>query len=228
MIDERAFTTRHAYLTLLGLLASLGCRSSVPLATTALASIGCWLWQQRALFRTHGFGIANAITSVRLVSLVVLAGLFDAHQPLPGAWLAFAIFSLDGLDGYLARRTHTVTQLGALYDAEVDANFTLLLTLGLFQLDNAGVWVLIGGLLRYAYVVALHLTRTPSAEAPRTRLGRYGFGLSVSGYTLSLWPAAAAATLLSGLATALLCYSFAYSFRASFGPAQRSELIEQD
>lgn len=218
MTVGRAFSTRHAGVTLVGLLLSALCRSSLPLALASVASFGHWLWRERSFFRSTGFGPGNLITSVRLLGLVLLAQLLDARQALAAAALAFTLFGLDGLDGYLARRTQTASDLGGLYDAEVDANFVLLLTWGVFSLSDAGAWVLLGGLLRYAYVLALWLAPGRAAEAPRTRLGRYVFSLSVSAYALSLWPFADSGSLLSGLATGLLCYSFARSFRASFMP----------
>jgi hypothetical protein len=108
-----------------------------------------------------------------------------------------------------------------LYDAEVDGTFITLLTWSVFQLGHTGGWVLIGGVLRFVYVLSLFFTGVPEAHAPRTTLGRYVFGLSVGGYTLSLWPFESAAGVLSSLATGLLCYSFAGSFRWTFAPSRR-------
>lgn len=218
MTYGRAFSTRHACVTLFGLALSAVCGSSLPLSLLASASFSYWLWQERAFLRDAGFGAANLVTSMRLLGLSLLAALIDARLPLRAACVAVAIFALDGVDGFLARRSGKATRLGALYDAEVDANFTLLLTWGVFVLGRAGGWVLLGGLLRYLYVLSLYVARVRGAEAPRTRLGRYVFALSVGAYTASLWPLAAVGGLLSALATALLCYSFARSFRASFAP----------
>ena len=48
-------------------------------------------------------------------------------------------------------------------------------------------------------------------------LGRYVFGLSIGGYTLSLWPfSGVGALVLCATATALLCYSFSRSFLWTF------------
>jgi phosphatidylglycerophosphate synthase len=223
MNANRDFSTRHAFIMVAAVAASALSAACWPLALTALGSFALWLWERRASFRGTGFGAANWITSLRLLSLLVLAALIDAEQPLMASALAWTIFCLDWLDGYVARRNHTESSFGALYDSEVDACFTMLLTWAVFQLGQAGVWVLVGGLLRYAYVLALYFTRVREAEAPRTRLGRYVFGLSVGGYTLSLWPLSGVLALLfSGLATALLCYSFSRSFHWTFAPSKRS------
>jgi phosphatidylglycerophosphate synthase len=217
-MNALSFSTRHAFVMLAGVAISAANGSALPLALAALGSFGVWLFESRASFARTGFGSANWITSVRLVSLLLFALLIDAHQPLAASALAWAVFCLDGLDGFLARRTRTESSFGALYDAEVDASFSMLLTWSLFQLGHAGAWVLIGGLLRFVYVLSLYATRVSEVEAPRTTLGRYVFGLSVGGYTLSLWPFAGAGFALSGLATLLLCYSFARSFHWTFSP----------
>ncbi|HET8940149.1 MAG TPA: CDP-alcohol phosphatidyltransferase family protein [Polyangiales bacterium] len=218
MNGNLAFSTRHAFVMLAGVALSALCQSSMPLALSALGSFSIWLFQQRASFQTTGFGAANTITSLRLIGLVALAALVDASLPLWASALAWLIFCLDGLDGFVARRAQTDSSFGALFDAEVDASFNMLLTWSVFQLGHAGAWVLIGGVLRFVYVLSLYFTRVSEIEAPRTTLGRYVFALSVGGYTLSLWPFASAGVLLSGLATALLCYSFSRSFRWTFAP----------
>jgi phosphatidylglycerophosphate synthase len=216
------FSTRHAFVMLGGLALSALCKSATPLALSALGSFAIWLFQERGSFEANGFGAANIVTSLRLLSLVALAELVDAGLPLWASALAWLVFCLDGLDGYLARRAHTASSFGALYDSEVDASFSILLTWSVYQLGHAGAWVLIGGLLRFVYVLSLYFTRVSETEAPRTTLGRYVFGLSASGYMLSLWPFASLGVLLSGLATALLCYSFSRSFRWTFAPRPRS------
>lgn len=218
----RAFSVRHAVCMLAGLSLAFASGSGAPLALAALGSFAVWLWQERqALQASGGFGAANSVTSLRVLSLLALALALDARSPLAAALVGVSIFSLDGLDGFVARRTQHATPLGAFYDAEADASFTMLLTWGVYQQGGAGAWVLVGGLLRYAYVLSLHCARIEGAEAPRTRLGRYVFGLSVSGYMLSLWPLAELAWLLSGAATGLLLYSFSRSFRASFAGTPR-------
>ena len=204
MSGPRRFSVRHAWSMLAGL------------ALTALGSFAHWLLRSRVAFRASGFGWANWITSVRLVSLLAFAALIDAQRSLWASLVAWTVFGLDGLDGLVARRTRSQSEFGALFDAEVDASFTLLLTWSVFQLGHAGAWVLIGGLLRYGYVLALSLTRLRAVEAPRSALGRYVFALSVGGYTLSLWPFAAAGPALSAVVTLCLCYSFSRSFVWTF------------
>ena len=59
---------------------------------------------------------------------------------------------LDAVDGWVARRTGTMTELGARFDMEVDA--FLLLVLSAYVAPILGLWVLAIGLMRYVFVAA--------------------------------------------------------------------------
>jgi phosphatidylglycerophosphate synthase len=59
---------------------------------------------------------------------------------------------LDGVDGWVARRTGTASEFGARFDMEVDA--FLLLILSAYVARTAGLWVLAIGVMRYAFVAA--------------------------------------------------------------------------
>jgi phosphatidylglycerophosphate synthase len=66
--------------------------------------------------------------------------------------LASAALALDAVDGKVARRTGTVTAVGARFDMEVDA--FLVLVLALYDVRLLGGWVLLIGLARYLLVAA--------------------------------------------------------------------------
>jgi phosphatidylglycerophosphate synthase len=61
---------------------------------------------------------------------------------------------LDGVDGQLARRRGEASEFGARFDMETDALLVLALAALAWRWDRAGAWVLLSGLLRYAFVVA--------------------------------------------------------------------------
>ncbi len=103
------------------------------------------------------FGIANTITLLRLGIAALFAGLLGPTEPMPNlAWLLAALAAvallLDGVDGWLARRSGTQSAFGARFDMEVDAFFILILAALAWQFDKAGVWVLLSGALRYGFV----------------------------------------------------------------------------
>ena len=62
--------------------------------------------------------------------------------------LAVVALVLDGVDGWVARRTGTVSGLGARFDMEVDA--FLILVLSVYVARSVGPWVLAIGAARYA------------------------------------------------------------------------------
>jgi phosphatidylglycerophosphate synthase len=109
-----------------------------------------------------GFGPPNQITTLRalLVSLVAAAigepGAVVGAPATPLTWLivvcASVGASLDGLDGWLARRFGRSTAFGARYDMEVDALLVLVLSVLAWQFDKAGAWIVTAGLLRYLFV----------------------------------------------------------------------------
>lgn len=107
--------------------------------------------------RSERFGAANAVTATRsmlvgVVTAMVVASFWgEASAALFVSIVAVAL-ALDGVDGYVARRTGSESELGARFDMEVDA--FLLLVLSVYVAPFVGWWVLIIGLLRYGFVAA--------------------------------------------------------------------------
>lgn len=102
-------------------------------------------------------GPADLVTLARaglaggVAALVVDALAGGGSIPALVALAAFALV-LDGVDGWLARRTGTASELGARFDMEVDA--FLILTLSVLVASTVAPWALAIGLARYAYVSA--------------------------------------------------------------------------
>lgn len=106
---------------------------------------------------TTRFGWGNAATATRstLVGLVTALVFTSFGSPIALPLLitlASLALALDAVDGWLARRTHGESALGARFDMEVDA--FLLLVLSAYVATTLGWWVLAIGLLRYVFVVA--------------------------------------------------------------------------
>lgn len=116
-------------------------------------------------------GLANGVTLFRAILTSLLAGLsweLASNTESDAGVLPFAIAVLalvtDGLDGWIARRSNTMSDFGARFDMEVDALLILVLSVLCFVLGKAGVWILASGLLRYAFVLAG--TIWPALTAP--------------------------------------------------------------
>src|SRR5436190_23962284 len=104
------------------------------------------------------FGIANCITAVRAVLVVLAATVIGRPPTPPAAWfvagMAIAATVLDGVDGWAARRFGQSSAFGARFDMEVDALLIMALSVLAWRYGKAGAWVLASGLLRYVFVVA--------------------------------------------------------------------------
>jgi phosphatidylglycerophosphate synthase len=102
------------------------------------------------------FGAANSITLVRVALITGVAGFIGEPASDRIAWLAVIAVSvaavLDGVDGWLARRSGRISAFGARFDMETDAALILVLSVLVWQHGKAGVWVLACGLMRYTFV----------------------------------------------------------------------------
>jgi len=128
------------------------------------------------------------------------------------------IFCLDGVDGWLARRGPGSSSFGATFDMETDALLVLVAGLKLQTSGRLGVWILLPGLLRYLYAVAISLLPASHGEAPRSKLARFVFAIVIVSFVMSLWPVHPLHSWVAALATILLVVSFARSAFWSFRP----------
>lgn len=118
---------------------------------------GVLLFRGLARTRARQFGAANAVTSVRSGLVGVVTGLVAVSfvTPVPPLLLVAIVVPtlvLDGVDGWVARRTASASELGGRFDMEVDA--FLLLVLSVSAAVVVGPWVLMIGVMRYAFVLA--------------------------------------------------------------------------
>ena len=134
-------------------------------ATYPLKAAACFAALMAAVVRVAGgqhpyprFGSANAVTAIRAILAALVAGLIGQPAAPALAWFAIGITvfaaMLDGLDGWLARRTRMTSEFGARLDMETDALLILVLSVLVWQHGKAGVWVLLCGLMRYGFVAA--------------------------------------------------------------------------
>ena len=112
-------------------------------------------------------GPANRVTLLRavLVGGVAALAVLDVPDRVPVlVALAVTALALDGVDGWVARRTGTSSAFGARFDMEVDA--FLILVLSLVVAPSAGWWVVLIGAARYLFVAAKWPLRWLRGEAP--------------------------------------------------------------
>jgi phosphatidylglycerophosphate synthase len=129
-----------------------------------------------AFLHTHRphtrFGSANTVTLIRAAIVCLLASLYGepwSSNALLVACVAIFALTLDGVDGWLARLRGTQSRFGARFDMETDALLVLVLSLLAWQSGHAGAWVLVAGLMRYAFVAAAMLWRWLERPLPASQ-----------------------------------------------------------
>src|SRR5205807_10290341 len=103
--------------------------------------------------------------------------------------IALVVLLLDGVDGWVARRTATESAFGMRFDMETDAALILVLAILAWQFGKAGPWVLLSGLLRYAFVGAGWLWPWMNAPLASTRRGKIICAVQITALILAIAPA---------------------------------------
>ena len=173
--------------------------------------------------QSHPFprlGPANLVTLLRtgltcLIAAMVLTPSASARWWLAVFVLAILALVLDGLDGWVSRRTRLASPFGARFDMEVDALLILVLSVSACLHGKAGAWVLLLGLIRYLFVgggLVLPALRRPLPPSTR-RKAVCVFQVGTLGLLLlpNVMPPASAA--LAIVALAALVWSFAADIR---------------
>lgn len=98
-------------------------------------------------------GACNTITTMRAALALTLIAPLLAGAPMGKAVAGLAALGLvlDGLDGWMARRSGLASEFGARFDMEVDALLALILSLHLLAGGRIGPEILILGLPRYLF-----------------------------------------------------------------------------
>ncbi len=197
------------------------------LAGAALAVAG-----MAAGYPHRRIGLANAVTLGRLALAVPLAVPLLATEALTAdpatGWAVFGLalvaLSLDGVDGWAARRADLTSAFGARFDMEVDAVLAALLALLVWQTGAAGSWVLFLGFARYAFVAAALVLPWLAAPLPDSRARKAVCVLQIGTLILCLAPVVGppASTAAALVATAALVWSFGRDIRWLSRQAGRS------
>jgi phosphatidylglycerophosphate synthase len=169
------------------------------------------------LYRQHHpyatFGAANYVTVVRAVLTLVLLWIATL-APGPrlawiAGWTAGAVAALDGVDGWLARRSGMSSAFGARFDMETDAALLLVLSILALRFGKAGAWVLLIGLMRYLFVAAGWLLPWLNGPLASTRRGKTVAVVQMVTLAMSLVMPRPAASAAVATALTLLVWSFA-------------------
>src|SRR5436190_10717767 len=157
---------------------------------------------------------ADWVTLTRALLIAGVAGLVADSFSRPLSVTALVTLStvalvLDAVDGQVARRTGTATEVGARIDGEVDAFLILLLSIVVSQ--DYGGWVLAIGAARYALLLAGWLIPWLAAPLPPRYWGKVV--CAVQGIVLTV----AASGLLDRLAGMIAVAAALLLLAESFG-----------
>ncbi|WP_052372876.1 CDP-alcohol phosphatidyltransferase family protein [Amycolatopsis taiwanensis] len=163
----------------------------------------------------RSFGPADHVTLARAVLVGCVMALVAAHAATGPLFVAVAsvALALDAVDGLVARRTGTVSALGARFDMEVDAFLILLLSIQASA--SLGVWVLAIGLMRYLFVAAsrpLPWLRAPLPPSFARKTVAALQGILLVAATSGVFPHPAAIAL-AAVSLATLTWSFGRDVR---------------
>ncbi len=164
-----------------------------------------------------GLGAANQITLVRATLVVPAAALIlqpGPHESTALWWIAgvaAVAIALDGLDGFVARRSGQETRFGARFDMELDSFLMLVLSALIWRAGRADAWILLLGAPRYLFVAAGWIWSALTAELPpsfRRKTVCVVQGIALIVCLAPIVPPELVPRVAAG-ALALLAYSFA-------------------
>jgi phosphatidylglycerophosphate synthase len=171
------------------------------------------------------FGGANYVTLARAALMALLAAALGErisdYAAFAAACVAGLMPMLDGVDGRLARRGGTQSAFGARFDMEIDSLHVLVMSALLWQFGKAGIWIWVGGLLRYMFVAAGWLLPWMAAELRPTLRGRAITIVHMTTVSVALAPFVPAS--ISVVATALSTAALVWSFGVDSGRLWRGE-----
>jgi phosphatidylglycerophosphate synthase len=196
-------------------------------AATALLVAARMRSDQPAMFPADWVTLTRALLIAGVAGLVA-DSLGRAVSVTALVTLSTVALVLDAVDGQVARRTGTATQVGARIDCEVDAFLILLLSITVSQ--DYGGWVLAIGAARYALLLAGRLIPWLAAPLPPRYWGKVV--AAVQGIVLTVAASGLldrrAGTIAVAVALLLLAESFGraviWLYRTGAGPRTRRAL----
>jgi len=139
------------------------------------------------------YTVANIITVLRLILVPLAFSLLVNGTNNLAAFLVYAFAaSTDWLDGQIARRTGTVTEIGKAIDPLVDRLLIASGVIGLYVEGRLPLWTVLVLVLRDVYLLygAWRLSTRYHTKVPVTYLGKLTTAVLLAGFSLMIldWP----------------------------------------
>jgi phosphatidylglycerophosphate synthase len=207
----------HAVLMLWGTAISWAAQTPWVLSFFGAGSFLLIIFVARSRWTATGeFGAANTITAFRLAGVLCFPLIFATFDRILVTAIGFVLLALDGLDGWLARRRNQSSEFGEYFDKETDAFFLLILCMLAVLTQRLWAWILILGLLRYLFVIIIHLFRPHLPRERRTSRARTIYGLVMVAILGSFLPYPTLYKPLAVMASMGLGLSFMADFYLGF------------
>lgn len=128
--------------------------------------------------------VPNLISGSRLFAGPILVWLAATHREEAFAWLMVASLASDAVDGYVARRFHLQSRLGAALDSAADVSTLAIAGYGI-HVFRPEVWrdhalacgLVVGGWLLVCAIALLRYGRLSSFHTLLSKASGYAFGL---------------------------------------------------
>lgn len=186
------------------------------------------------LTRAEIWTLPNALTLLRILLVAPFILLYEAGATTAAA-AVFAVAALsDGLDGFLARRLHQESRLGALLDPVGDKLLCLAALIVLVLSGRLPSWLLLASLTRDGVVLAIALVAlllrraTPSEPMKMGKLATLAINLTVIlALALAIWPVEPlertlqAFSVLSAISLGLAAIGYAFRALSMSAPGAR-------
>ncbi len=168
-------------------------------------------------------GLCNIVTHFRAtltagLAAIVASTVSQASDPAL-AWSVVAIATIalacDGVDGWAARRSGLSSRFGARFDMEVDSMLALILAVIVWQSGKVGEWVLLLGVMRYLFVVAMWVFPWINRPTPPRFSGKLVCVIQIAALIalIAPWVIGAGAVLIAAAALAAVIWSFGVDLR---------------
>lgn len=133
--------------------------------------------------------VPNLLSLFRLASVPVFVALFVTGHEGAGVIVYGVAASTDFFDGYIARRTGSVTDFGKLLDPLADRVFIVALVIALVARDTLPLWLAVFVIARDVAVVSLFpvLERRGMARIPVSFTGKSATASLLFGLTCLAW-----------------------------------------
>lgn len=205
----RRWTTFHAFMILAGTLLSFFVKSLIPLICATIPSFLILIYLKRNHWtKLNRFGLANTITTLRLLLISTTALVYSEIPNLVIAGIGMFILIADGLDGKIARIRGEISNFGEYFDKETDAFFLHVWVMMAVMKSILWPWTILLGLLRYLFIIYLFILGEREKKERRSKYGRYIFVYVICSLLLAFLPMPFLYRPAIIIATILLVFSF--------------------